>query len=89
MKKSPYKIIYILIFEKNHLPVARDFGSLYYRLKSVNTKAIFCTSVNANFAELNRNRPTSSEAEFIACTACPQVQDKFLRRKVIFSLTGI
>lgn len=64
---------YILVVDKNHLPDDLIFNAVFDELKTIFPKAKIGAGVNAYFAELNRNRPQSQNAEFICFAVCPQV----------------
>ncbi len=67
------KIKYILIVGENHLPDDAIFDAVFPELKSLFPKAKIGSGVNAFFAELNRNRPSTTKTEFIGFAVCPQV----------------
>jgi hypothetical protein len=58
---------------KNHLPDDDLFEKVYPEIKAIFPAAKIGAGVNAYFAELNRNRPHSAQAEFIHFAVCPQV----------------
>ena len=72
-KNQKIKIKYILLVAKNHLPDDFMFDSVFAEMKSIFPEAKIGAGVNAYFAELNRNRPQSQNAEFINFTICPQI----------------
>jgi D-apionolactonase len=67
------KIKYILVVGKNHLPDDLIFDAVFDELKTIFPETKIGAGVNAYFAELNRNRPQSLNAEFISFTICPQI----------------
>lgn len=69
--KTPVKNI--LVVGKNHLPHDTIFDAVFGELKKLFPNAKIGSGVNAYFAELNRNRPKSGQAEFINFTISPQV----------------
>jgi hypothetical protein len=64
---------YILVVGKNYLPDDLIFDAVFDELKTIFPEAKIGAGVNAYFAELNRNRPHSQNAEFISFAVCPQV----------------
>ena len=68
-----YRVKYIMVVAKNHLPDDQIFYIVYPVLKDLFPDAEIGTGVNAYFAELNRNRPYSKPADFISFAICPQV----------------
>ena len=64
---------YILVVDKNHLSNDLIIEAVYPELKKIFTGAKIGAGVNANFAELNRNRPQLQNAGFISFSICPQV----------------
>jgi D-apionolactonase len=73
VKRVPVNVKYILIVGKNHLPDDDLFEKVYPEIKAIFPAAKIGAGVNAYFAELNRNRPYSAQAEFINFAVCPQV----------------
>jgi hypothetical protein len=67
------KVKYILVVGKNHLPDDLIFDGVFDELKTIFPETKIGAGVNAYFAELNRNRPQSLNAEFISFTICPQI----------------
>jgi hypothetical protein len=73
VKGAPVNVKYILMVGKNHLPDDDLFEKVYPEIKAIFPAAKIGAGVNAYFAELNRNRPHSAQAEFIHFAVCPQV----------------
>ena len=64
---------YVMVVGKNHLHDDLIFDAVVDDLKFIFPKACIGAGVNAYFAELNRNRPTTKNAGFISFAVCPQV----------------
>ncbi len=62
-----------MVVDKNQLPNDLIFDAVFTELKFIFPGVKIGTGVNAYFAEFNRNRPQSQNAEFISFTICPQV----------------
>jgi hypothetical protein len=63
----------LMIFTENHLHNPVITGSLISLFKSELGNIPAGTGTDANFAELNRNRPDTSALDFITFAVCPQV----------------
>ena len=73
IKKRKTIVKYILIVGENHLPNDFYFDKISDDLRKMFPKAKIGTGVNAYFAELNRNRPKTKNADFVSFAVCPQV----------------
>jgi hypothetical protein len=71
-KRNPI-VKYILIVGENHLPNDLVFDRISCDLRELFPKVKIGTGVNAYFAELNRNRPKTKNADFVSFAICPQV----------------
>ncbi len=72
-KGLPQKVKYVMVVGHNHLPDDAIFDAAFPRLTQIFQGAIIGSGVNAYFAELNRNRPKTTNTDFISFTVSPQV----------------
>ncbi len=77
----------ILPVGMNHLPHPA-FKDIAEQIRSRFRDVKVGTGVNAYFAELNRNRPDASNADFVCFSACPQIH-AFDKKSIIENLEGL
>lgn len=73
IEKHKPVVKYIMIVGENHLPNNFVFYKISNDLRELFPNAKIGTGVNAYFAELNRNRPKTKNADFVSFAVCPQV----------------
>lgn len=67
------RVRYVMVVGQNHLPDDIIFDAAFPRLTQIFPGAKIGCGVNAYFAELNRNRPKTTNTDFISFTVSPQV----------------